>query len=547
MVRQYTLDEINQIINQVAEKHFPGDAQFRELLHSLVFSESSGDNLLAGDHGHSIGLLQANRKRGRGKGYSIEQLQDPLFNLELGMKEIVPAYEKAVAKGLTNKRLGAYVSRVAQRPAPGNEENVAKNWGVVIGGNGKINLPGTTTSESKSEVKGAFNEPVVVDKKAELQKRIDEILAKNPGWELANITDGVPEFKMKAAVNPTQANFLKEQEAMSAAMRDWKARNEKDKIIPPWFRNVTNLMNPKPVFSADNGADPLTKAISNFTSFVDNGRVTQNFGAKTFGFYGPNGHEGTDYSASVGTDLHGVKGWQVTYAGKGESYYGNKIVLRNPQTGESLEFAHLNDVNVKKGDIIPDDRYVIGHTGNSGYRPDGQAQQAHLHVNYYDPNGKKADVTKLMVDNSKNIANSFPIVPSFNQVVSNIKNKIVKPVMAAEGTATTPPTPQGAAPNYKMTRQALDVINKPNASFNGPTPQQVREFNAGAVSKPKNNLFPINDAAKDPKYNGNGYLVKPGDSLSKISRDLGVTLGTLMAKNNIQNPNKIFSGTVLKY
>jgi membrane-bound lytic murein transglycosylase D len=43
------------------------------------------------------------------------------------------------------------------------------------------------------------------------------------------------------------------------------------------------------------------------------------------------------------------------------------------------------------------------------------------------------------------------------------------------------------------------------------------------------------------------YVVKKGDSLSLISRKLGVTQSVLVSKNNIKDIHKIFIGQVLKY
>jgi LysM repeat protein len=42
------------------------------------------------------------------------------------------------------------------------------------------------------------------------------------------------------------------------------------------------------------------------------------------------------------------------------------------------------------------------------------------------------------------------------------------------------------------------------------------------------------------------YTVVKGDSLSKIARRFGVSLATLIALNNIKDPNRIEPGPVLK-
>lgn len=46
---------------------------------------------------------------------------------------------------------------------------------------------------------------------------------------------------------------------------------------------------------------------------------------------------------------------------------------------------------------------------------------------------------------------------------------------------------------------------------------------------------------------GNSYVVKSGDTLSVLSRRLGVSLNQLMALNTIKNPNLIYPGQVIQY
>lgn len=63
----------------------------------------------------SVGLFMANRKGGLGEGYSVEQLQDPNFNIELAIKQAKKsqAFGKA---GTTSEAIAAFV-RDVERPA----------------------------------------------------------------------------------------------------------------------------------------------------------------------------------------------------------------------------------------------------------------------------------------------------------------------------------------------------------------------------------------------------------------------------------------------
>lgn len=58
----------------------------------MVWAESRGDPLAIGDAGCSVGLFQLNRCEGQGLGYSVSQLQNPLFNAQIAAGEIARAW-----------------------------------------------------------------------------------------------------------------------------------------------------------------------------------------------------------------------------------------------------------------------------------------------------------------------------------------------------------------------------------------------------------------------------------------------------------------------
>lgn len=43
------------------------------------------------------------------------------------------------------------------------------------------------------------------------------------------------------------------------------------------------------------------------------------------------------------------------------------------------------------------------------------------------------------------------------------------------------------------------------------------------------------------------YRIKPGDNLSKISKELGVSIKELQLENKIKNPDIIIAGKTLNY
>lgn len=75
-------------------------------------------------------------------------------------------------------------------------------------------------------------------------------------------------------------------------------------------------------------------------------------------------HYGIDFKAKFGTDVMATAGGKVIKAGWDNKGYGNLIVIDHGDDYQSL-YAHLNDVNVKIGDIVLKSQ-VIGHVGTSG-------------------------------------------------------------------------------------------------------------------------------------------------------------------------------------
>jgi len=160
----------DDVITEVTEKHLPGDPEFKRVVSAIVMAESGGDpNKINNKGEYSVGLLQANMQGGRGTGYSLEQLLDPRFNLELGMQEIVPAYQEGRRQGLTGPELAAYVSRVAQRPAAGLEQHAARAYGLTIKVEDisrKVRAGELTVTEGRSQLAALRKTLTAVNKQA---------------------------------------------------------------------------------------------------------------------------------------------------------------------------------------------------------------------------------------------------------------------------------------------------------------------------------------------------------------------------------------------
>jgi murein DD-endopeptidase MepM/ murein hydrolase activator NlpD len=67
--------------------------------------------------------------------------------------------------------------------------------------------------------------------------------------------------------------------------------------------------------------------------------------------------------------------------------YGNFIIIKSTIDNEtiSIRYNHLNNVNVKKGDIVTANR-VIGFNGNTGNAADPDVTP-HIHIQAYSSSG----------------------------------------------------------------------------------------------------------------------------------------------------------------
>lgn len=129
--------------------------------------------------------------------------------------------------------------------------------------------------------------------------------------------------------------------------------------------------------------------------------VTQKFGNYNPGLYrGINKsmtNTGTDFALKPNTPLALPPGtWEVMEAfdrasggGRGNKQnmgYGNSVLVRNTQTGETLRFSHLNGVNVQRGRTYKGGT-VLGTSGATG-----NVTGPHLDLEYRNEGGQLADV-----------------------------------------------------------------------------------------------------------------------------------------------------------
>lgn len=85
-------------------------------------------------------------------------------------------------------------------------------------------------------------------------------------------------------------------------------------------------------------------------------------------------HPGIDYGVDEGTPITAPSLMELLFSGEyGE--YGNRVGVKNPQTGETYYFSHLSRIPQLSQTIQPGT--ILGYTGNTG-----RTTGAHLDVEY---------------------------------------------------------------------------------------------------------------------------------------------------------------------
>lgn len=83
-----------------------------------AWQESQFDEDAVGDSGWSIGVFQANRKAGLGRGHSIESLSDPKYNTDVVMKEADRlGFRQLIQSGATIEEAARWFCINVERPA----------------------------------------------------------------------------------------------------------------------------------------------------------------------------------------------------------------------------------------------------------------------------------------------------------------------------------------------------------------------------------------------------------------------------------------------
>ena len=205
--------------------------------------------------------------------------------------------------------------------------------------------------------------------------------------------------------------------------------------------------------------------------------------ARVHGVSGQKGHTGEDYAMPTGTPLTMIAPGTVVAAVKGDRYnrgYGEFIVIQLDD-GRYVKLAHLDSINVKKGDKVgagtgPNGTAkVVGHSGETGLRTG-----PHLHL----------DVAKSYDSNSYMVSGTYD------------------PKSFIDG--------GGLVKGGKVTATGVVTQTKPPAS----QPQQNLMGTSSSSSSSSGGAWnPLLDAIGEAESKQNGYnAIAPGDYNPNLSR-----------------------------
>lgn len=247
-----------------------------------------------------------------------------------------------------------------------------------------------------------------------------------------------------------------------------------------------------PETKTDEGAAPPPGAGETYqpttTYYSEGGEKLVDVGGKDYGYYRPGsigsrgsarvhgaggqkGHTGEDYAMPIGTPLTMIAKGVVYDVGYGyNGGYGNFIVIQL-DSGEFVKLAHLDSINVKKGDRVgagtgPNGTArVVGFSGKTGL-----GTGAHLHLDY----AKAYDPATAFVSNTldpKAFIDGGGLVKGRN-VKSTGETRVSTPPPKSTPAAGGQPTPSGGTLSTKqlvsLARQVGMTQNVNVRGYSGP-------------------------------------------------------------------------------
>jgi murein DD-endopeptidase MepM/ murein hydrolase activator NlpD len=209
------------------------------------------------------------------------------------------------------------------------------------------------------------------------------------------------------------------------------------------------------------------------------GYINDGFGWRKDPFTGQKKwHNGVDYTTATGVPI--TTNIPMTVVGAGvQNGYGNIVTLRD-ESGNTYKYAHLDQMTVKPGQVIPPDT-LIGYVGRTG-----DSTGSHLHFEAAnaagvskDPNSINPATGKLWSDVS-----GFKKGQTLNESIKDAvpdKNRYSRP-----STPATPPVPPPDSPINDIVKRREEENKKTGPGSN--TRPRPDNKDVGVLINPRHKL-----------------------------------------------------------
>ena len=213
---------------------------------------------------------------------------------------------------------------------------------------------------------------------------------------------------------------------------------------------------------------------------MDRNRINDGFGWRTDPINGKRTwHNGVDYTTSTGVPITTNIPMTVVSTDGPRGGYGNIVTLRD-ESGNTYKYAHLDQITVNPGQVIPPDT-LIGYVGNTG-----RSTGSHLHFEAAnaagvskDPNSINPATGKLWSDVS-----GFKKGQTLNESIKDAvpdKNRSKKPA-----TPDTPPAPPPDSPINDIVKRREEENKKTGPGSN--TRPRPDNKDVGLLINPRHSL-----------------------------------------------------------
>lgn len=168
-------------------------------------------------------------------------------------------------------------------------------------------------------------------------------------------------------------------------------------------------------------------------------------------------HEGLDFRAELGEEVHCVLDGVIKFSGK-RGGFGNAVYIYHPVANSTSMYAHMSSLKVKEGQVVKQGD-VVGLAGSTGY-----STGVHLHFGIKSPDGKWQDPLaflkkvphyELIAIRQRDAVTAIATAPEDGATTDNARtNAAGQPVVSAVPVAPT--LPAGPASESAVAQQTAE-------------------------------------------------------------------------------------------